>query len=167
MSKKLKKTLCVLSIFLMLTSLFACSNKKGTEKTTDVVISLESDGVYGIVIEYSVDRTRLGGQMASCDPEMTKPLPKEEHTIKFAEQGFGEPYTLDSGKFGILVVVVLENGEEVLYDIEDDEEWEDDEDLTDLFDEENPLYEITCPKCGEEITTFFRFGPEFFRPTTI
>ena len=113
MSKKLKKTLCVLSIFLMLTSLFACSNKKGTEKTTDVVISLESDGVYGIVIEYSVNRTRLGGQMASCDLEMTKPLPKEEHTIKFAEQGFGEPYTLDSGKFGILVVVVLENGEEV------------------------------------------------------
>ena len=30
----------------------------------------------------------------------------------------------------------------------DDEEW-DDEDLTDLYDEENPLYEITCPKCGE------------------
>lgn len=109
----MKKTLCILSIFLMLTSLFACSNAKGTEKTTDVVISLESEGVYGIVIEYSVDRTRLGGQMASRDPEMTKPLPKEEHTIKFAEQGFGEPYTLDSGKFGILVVVVLENGEEV------------------------------------------------------
>ena len=109
----MKKTLCILSIFLMLTSLFACSNTKGTEKTTDVVISLESEGVYGIVIEYSVDRTRLGGQMASCDPEMTKPLPKEEHTIKFAEQGFGEPYTLDSGKFGILVVVVLENGKEV------------------------------------------------------
>lgn len=31
---------------------------------------------------------------------------------------------------------------------------------------ENTLY-LTCPKCGEEITTFFRFGPEFFRPTTI
>ena len=31
---------------------------------------------------------------------------------------------------------------------------------------DNTLY-ITCPKCGEEITTFFRFGPEFFRPTTI
>ena len=30
-----------------------------------------------------------------------------------------------------------------------DEEWEDDEDLTDLYDEENPLYEITCPKCGD------------------
>ena len=34
-------------------------------------------------------------------------------------------------------------------DEEDDEEWEDDEDLSDLYDEENPLYEITCPKCGE------------------
>ena len=31
---------------------------------------------------------------------------------------------------------------------------------------DNVLY-ITCPKCGEEITTFFRFGPEFFRPTNI
>ena len=30
----------------------------------------------------------------------------------------------------------------------------------------NVLY-LTCPKCGEEVTTFFRFGPEFFRPTTI
>jgi predicted RNA-binding Zn-ribbon protein involved in translation (DUF1610 family) len=31
---------------------------------------------------------------------------------------------------------------------------------------DNILY-ITCPKCGEEVTTFFRFGPEFFRPTTV
>ena len=31
---------------------------------------------------------------------------------------------------------------------------------------DNILY-LTCPKCGEELTTFFRFGPEFFRPTTI
>lgn len=31
---------------------------------------------------------------------------------------------------------------------------------------ENILY-LTCPKCGEEITTFFRFGPEFFRPSNI
>jgi hypothetical protein len=31
---------------------------------------------------------------------------------------------------------------------------------------DNILY-VTCPKCGEELTTFFRFGPEFFRPTTI
>jgi predicted RNA-binding Zn-ribbon protein involved in translation (DUF1610 family) len=31
---------------------------------------------------------------------------------------------------------------------------------------DNILY-LTCPKCAEEVTTFFRFGPEFFRPTTI
>ena len=31
---------------------------------------------------------------------------------------------------------------------------------------DNILY-ITCPKCGEEVTTFFRFGPEFFRPSTV
>lgn len=26
---------------------------------------------------------------------------------------------------------------------------------------------VTCPDCGGDILTFFRFGPEFFRPTTI
>ena len=31
---------------------------------------------------------------------------------------------------------------------------------------DNILY-LTCPKCGEEVSTFFRFGPEFFRPSTI
>ena len=31
---------------------------------------------------------------------------------------------------------------------------------------DNILY-LTCPKCGEEVTSYFRFGPEFFRPTTI
>ncbi|MBQ3008063.1 MAG: hypothetical protein IJD80_00615, partial [Oscillospiraceae bacterium] len=36
------------------------------------------------------------------------------------------------------------------HDDEDEEEW-DDEDLTDLYDEENPLYEITCPNCNEVV----------------
>ena len=31
---------------------------------------------------------------------------------------------------------------------------------------DNVLY-LTCPHCGAEISTFFRFGPEFFRPTNI
>ena len=31
---------------------------------------------------------------------------------------------------------------------------------------DNILY-LTCPKCGDEISTFFRFGPEFFRPSTV
>jgi predicted RNA-binding Zn-ribbon protein involved in translation (DUF1610 family) len=38
--------------------------------------------------------------------------------------------------------------------------------LNTLIGLENILY-VTCPKCGEEITSFFRFGPEFFRPTNI
>lgn len=29
------------------------------------------------------------------------------------------------------------------------------------------LIHVECPKCGGDILTFFRFGPEFFRPTTI
>lgn len=31
----------------------------------------------------------------------------------------------------------------------------------------NNLLYITCPKCGAEIKTFFRYGSEFFRPTNI
>jgi predicted RNA-binding Zn-ribbon protein involved in translation (DUF1610 family) len=38
--------------------------------------------------------------------------------------------------------------------------------LNTLIGLENILY-VDCPKCGEEITSFFRFGPEFFRPTNI
>jgi hypothetical protein len=26
---------------------------------------------------------------------------------------------------------------------------------------------VTCSKCGGEVPTYFRFGPEFFRPTNI
>lgn len=31
----------------------------------------------------------------------------------------------------------------------------------------NNEFIVDCPKCGGEIKTFFRFGPEFFRPTNI
>jgi len=30
----------------------------------------------------------------------------------------------------------------------------------------NNRFIIPCPSCGEPVSTFFRFGPEFFRPTT-
>ena len=29
------------------------------------------------------------------------------------------------------------------------------------------VFETTCSKCGEDFLTFFRYGPEFFRPTNI
>lgn len=38
--------------------------------------------------------------------------------------------------------------------------------LNQLIGIDNTLY-LTCPVCGEEVSTFFRFGPEFFRPTNI
>ncbi len=34
------------------------------------------------------------------------------------------------------------------------------------FGIENVLY-VTCPKCGAEVKTFFRYGSEFFRPSDI
>lgn len=38
--------------------------------------------------------------------------------------------------------------------------------LNQSFGLDNQLY-LTCNKCGAEFVNFFRFGPEFFRPTTI
>lgn len=38
--------------------------------------------------------------------------------------------------------------------------------LNQLIGLDNTLY-VTCTSCNAEISTFFRFGPEFFRPTTI
>jgi DNA-directed RNA polymerase subunit RPC12/RpoP len=42
-------------------------------------------------------------------------------------------------------------------DDDDDDDWDDDDwdeitDDEDYYDEENPLYEVTCPKCGKVVT---------------
>lgn len=78
-----------------------------------VAVSIESDGIYGLLFEYSVDRTRLGGQILSVDPDMTVPLPQDKSRVAFSERGFRTPYELENGTFGILVWVILENGESV------------------------------------------------------
>ena len=38
--------------------------------------------------------------------------------------------------------------------------------LNQSFGLDNKIF-VDCPKCGEEISSFFRFGTEFFRPTNI
>lgn len=38
--------------------------------------------------------------------------------------------------------------------------------LSALIGMDNKLW-LTCPDCGGEVLTFFRYGPEFFRPTNI
>ena len=38
--------------------------------------------------------------------------------------------------------------------------------LNSSFGLDNELV-VTCTKCGSDVHTFFRYGPEFFRPTTI
>lgn len=46
--------------------LCSCQIQKGTqstEKETTVVVHNESDEIYGILFEYCIDRTRLGGQI--------------------------------------------------------------------------------------------------------
>ena len=40
------------------------------------------------------------------------------------------------------------------------------DELNALVGIENDLT-VLCPKCGGEVLTYFRFGPEFFRPSNI
>ena len=61
--------------------------------------------------------------------------------------------------------LILPKADDIYYD-GTKEQWDNIDKLNTLIGLENILY-VTCPKCGEEITSFFRFGPEFFRPTNI
>ncbi len=88
-------------------------NSDSKERSAAVVVSVESDNIYGVIFEYSVDRTRLGGQSISKNPDMTAPLPREKSYVKFSEKGFRTPEELENGTFGIMIEVILENGEEV------------------------------------------------------
>ena len=67
------------------------------------------------------------------------------------DQIFDELDAIDEDLTDVEDALLYDDEDEDWDDEEDDEELEDDEDLTDLFDEENPLYEITCPKCGEVV----------------
>jgi len=63
-------------------------------------------------------------------------------------------------------LALLDEDEDDEDDDYSDEEWDlledGDEDITDLYDESNPLYEIQCPKCGETICMDEEtlFGPD-------
>lgn len=81
-----KKILLFIISFSML-MLCSCQIQKGTqstEKETTVVVHNESDEIYGILFEYCIDSTRLGGQIISKDPEMTAPMPQDKSYVSFS-----------------------------------------------------------------------------------
>ena len=92
------------------------------EKAVDVYIEIESNEVYGIVLEYCVDQYRLGAVSASNAQNAYAYFKGDSCHLSMPESLFTYPYAPDNGIFGITVGVVLENGETV--PIENLYEWQ-------------------------------------------
>lgn len=109
-----KRILAALLIAILAFSLCAC-NPQQTHNENEVKISFvnnSGDDIYGIQIEYLVDRQRIGGISASADPDMTKPFGKNEK-IYF---GVPELFVAEGNSdipFGMLVYIFLEDGHSV------------------------------------------------------
>lgn len=80
------------------------------EKYINVVFSVESTDIYGILTEYSFDRTRTGGMELSADPGKTIPLTAGSKTLQFTERMFPHPERLENSTFGILVYIITKDG---------------------------------------------------------
>ncbi len=81
------------------------------------VIRIENraDGVYGIGMEYSVDRLLLGAQECLSDPAMKRAMGKGEAAdFRFEPQDFPEDCGPDDGTFGMAAWVIGADGEEIL-----------------------------------------------------
>lgn len=109
-----KRILSVLLIAILTFTLCAC-NQQQTNSENEVKISFvnnSGDDIYAIQIEYLVDRQRIGVISASADPDMTKPLGKNEKIyfgvpeLSVAEEDSDIP-------FGMLVYIFLEDGHSV------------------------------------------------------
>lgn len=78
-----------------------------------------------------------------------------EQVFDELDQIYDEIDAIDEDLTDIEIALLDDDEDEDEDDDYDDEEWDlledGDEDITDLYDEESPLYEITCPKCGETL----------------
>lgn len=112
-----RKCAACLLFFLLLFSFTACQSAENTQDAAqDVQIAIQNQcasDIYGITVEYSVNRTRLGGQSITKNPGTTRKLPSEEKlSFGFSEQDFPVSLTPADGPFGIFVTVLLKNGVE-------------------------------------------------------
>lgn len=109
-----RRILSALLIAILSFSLCACNPQQASNENEVEITFVNNcgDDIYGIQIEYLVDRQRIGGISASVDPDMTKPFEKNDKIY------FGAP-ELDMAEdnsdipFGMLVYIFLEDGHSV------------------------------------------------------
>ncbi len=107
----MKKICAIFLLVAIMISSSACSSSQRNQPENQVKISFvneAADSVYGIQIEYLVDRVRIGGMEASNDPEMTEPFERNEKIYC----GIPEKMILEGAEtipFGMLVYVTVED----------------------------------------------------------
>ena len=107
----MKRICAILLLVAIMISSTACSSPKRNQPENQVKISFvneATDSVYGIHIEYLVDRVRIGGMEASNNPEMTEPFERNEKIYC----GIPEKMVLEGAEtipFGMLVYVTVED----------------------------------------------------------
>lgn len=107
----MKRIGAILLLVAIMISSTACSSPKRNQPEKQVKISFvneATDSVYGIQVEYLVDRVRIGGMEASNDSEMTKPFERNEKIYC----GIPEKMVLEGAEtipFGMLVYVTVED----------------------------------------------------------
>ena len=104
-----KRILAALLAAVLIFSLSACNQKEtvANEITVSVVNQCDAE-IYGVRIEYFVDRQWLGGILASADPDMTKPFDKGDK-MYFGVPKLDVQESSSDVPFGMLVYVYLED----------------------------------------------------------
>ncbi len=106
--KRISAILLLVAIMILCS---ACSSSHRNLPENQVKISFvneATDSVYGMHIEYLIDRVRIGGMEASNDPEMTQPFERNEKIYC----GIPEKMVLEGAEtipFGMLVYITVED----------------------------------------------------------
>lgn len=115
---KINKWILAVAILITL-ALYGCQveDKKQIEPLpqVDVSVLIDSADVYGVSVEYCVERRALGGQACSPDPMRTRPFARDEEiSFEFAQYDFQDA-DYENGTFGLIFSVLLpgEGSEEI------------------------------------------------------
>ena len=107
----------ILSVVLILALMLCACHKEPQVQTLSgvkVIVHLECTDVYGMEIEYCIDRKSLGVQGAAINPEMSIPINRGEAlSFEFIEMDFSSADDLENGMFGIMPEILLKDGESI------------------------------------------------------
>lgn len=107
----MKRISAIFLLVAIMISTSACSSLRRNQPENQVKISFvneATDSVYGLQIEYLVDRVRIGGIGASRDSDMTVPFERSEKIYC----GIPEEMVSEGAEtipFGMLVYVIVED----------------------------------------------------------